>query len=128
LGAWTGDLGLDSGRPQSVYRIDTDPLTQIGLKSLAPGETYQFAEGSITFETFIPWVNLQIVKDPGKSYALVGGIVAILGLLASLFTRRRRIWVSVTKKNIQVAGLAKNSAPGLENEIAQLARALGRAE
>jgi hypothetical protein len=36
--------------------------------------------------------------------------------------------VSVTKKNIQVAGLAKNSAPGLENEIAQLARALGRAE
>ncbi len=128
LGAWTGDLGLDSGRPQSVYRIDTDPLTQIGLKSLAPGETYEFAEGSITFETFIPWVNLQIVKDPGKSYALVGGIVAILGLLASLFTRRRRIWVSVTKKNIQVAGLAKNAAPGLENEIAQLARALGRAE
>ena len=128
LGAWTGDLGLDSGRPQSVYRIDTDSLTKIGLKSLAPGETYEFTQGSITFETYIPWVNLQIVKDPGKSYALLGGIVAILGLLASLFTRRRRIWVSVTKKNIQVAGLAKNSAPGLENEIAQLARALGRAE
>ena len=128
LGAWTGDLGLDSGRPQSVYRIDTDSLTKIGLKSLAPGETYEFTQGSITFETYIPWVNLQIVKDPGKSYALLGGIVAILGLLASLFTRRRRIWVSVTKKNIQVAGLAKNTAPGLENEIAQLARALGRAE
>lgn len=128
LGAWTGDLGLDNGRPQSVYRIDTDTLTKIGLKSLAPGETYEFAEGSITFETYIPWVNLQIVKDPGKSYALLGGIVAILGLLASLFTRRRRIWVSVTKKNIQVAGLAKNAAPGLENEIAQLTRALGRAE
>ncbi len=128
LGAWTGDLGLDNGRPQSVYRIDTDSLTKIGLKSLAPGETYEFAEGSITFETYIPWVNLQVVRDPGKSYALLGSIVAILGLLASLFTRRRRIWVSVTKKNIQVAGLAKNSAPGLENEIAQLARALGRAE
>jgi cytochrome c biogenesis protein len=73
-------------------------------------------------------VNLQVVRDPGKSYALLGSIVAILGLLASLFTRRRRIWVSVTKKNIEVAGLAKNAAPGLENEIAQLARALGRAE
>jgi cytochrome c biogenesis protein len=89
---------------------------------------YEFAEGSITFETYIPWVNLQVVKDPGKSYALLGSIVAILGLLASLFTRRRRIWVSVTKKNIQVAGLAKNAAPGLEIEIAQLVRALGRAE
>ncbi len=128
LGAWTGDLGLDNGRPQSVYRIDTDTLKKIGLKSLAPGETYEFAEGSITFETYIPWVNLQVVKDPGKSYALLGSIVAILGLLASLFTRRRRIWVSVTKKNIQVAGLAKNAAPGLEIEIAQLVRALGRAE
>jgi len=128
LGAWTGDLGLDNGRPQSVYRIDTDTLTNRGLKSLAPGETYEFAEGSITFETYIPWVNLQIVKDPGKSYALVGSILAILGLLASLFTRRRRIWVNVSKKTIEVAGLAKNSAPGLENEIAQLARALGRAE
>ena len=128
LGAWTGDLGLDNGRPQSVYRIDTDTLTKIGLKSLAPGETYEFAEGSITFETYVPWVNLQVVRDPGKSYALLGSIVAILGLLASLFTRRRRIWVSVTKKNIQVAGLAKNAAPGLEIEIAQLVRALGRAE
>jgi cytochrome c biogenesis protein len=128
LAAWTGDLGLDNGRPQSVYRIDTDTLKKIGLKSLAPGETYEFAEGSITFETYVPWVNLQVVRDPGKSSALVGSIVAILGLLASLFTRRRRIWVSVTKKNIEVAGLAKNSAPGLENEIVQLARALGRAE
>lgn len=128
LAAWTGDLGLDNGRPQSVYRIDTDTLKKIGLKSLAPGETYEFAEGSITFETYVPWVNLQVVRDPGKSSALVGSIVAILGLLASLFTRRRRIWVSVTKKNIEVAGLAKNSAPGLENEIAQLARALRRAE
>ena len=128
LAAWTGDLGLDNGRPQSVYRIDTDTLKKIGLKSLAPGETYEFAEGSITFETYVPWVNLQVVRDPGKSSALVGSIVAILGLLASLFTRRRRIWVSGTKKNVEVAGLAQNSAPGLENEIAQLARALGRAE
>jgi cytochrome c biogenesis protein len=128
LAAWTGDLGLDNGRPQSIYRIDTDDMKQIGLKSLKPGETYEFAEGSITFETYIPWVNLQIVQDPGKSYALVGSILAILGLLASLFTRRRRIWVSINKKNVEVAGLAKNAAPGLELEILQLARALGRAE
>jgi len=128
LAAWTGDLGLDNGRPQSVYRINTDVMKKIGLKSLSPGETYSFDEGSITFETYVPWVNLQVVRDPGKSYALVGGIVAILGLLASLFTRRRRIWVSVNKKNVEVAGLAKNAAPGLELEIAQLAKALGRAE
>ena len=128
LAAWMGDLGLDNGRPQSVYRINTDVMKKIGLKSLSPGETYSFKEGSITFETYVPWVNLQVVRDPGKSYALVGGIVAILGLLASLFTRRRRIWVSVDKKKVEVAGLAKNVTPGLELEIAQLAKALGRTE
>jgi len=49
---------------------------------------------------------------------LLGAIVAILGLLASLFTRRRRIWIRVDE-SVEVAGLAKNAAPGLEVEMAE---------
>jgi cytochrome c biogenesis protein len=60
---------------------------------------------------------LQIVEDPGKKYALVGGIVAVLGLLSSLYGRRRRIWIRVTGSEVEVAGLAKNGAPGLDVEI-----------
>ena len=116
---WQGDLGLDSGRPQSVYRIDTSNMKQISLNSLKPGEFLKFSEGTITFEDVVPWVNLQIVSDPGKSYSLIGGIVAILGLLASLFTRRRRIWIRVIDGEVQVAGLAKNSAPGLKIEMSE---------
>jgi cytochrome c biogenesis protein len=116
---WQGDLGLDTGIPQSVYRIDTSEMKQIALDSLKPGEFLKFSEGTISFEEVLPWVNLQIVSDPGKSYSLIGGIVAILGLLASLFTRRRRIWIRVSEGEVQVAGLAKNSAPGLEIEISE---------
>jgi len=115
---WRGDLGLDRGVPQSVYRIDTSKMQRIALKSLKVGETYTFADGSITFDGFVPWVNLQVVRDPGKMYALFGGIVAILGLMASLFTRRRRIWIrKKANGEVEVAGLAKNSVAGLEHEI-----------
>ena len=118
---WEGDLGLDSGIPQSVYRIDTSEMSRIALDSLKPGETFNFSAGSITFETFVPWINLQIVNDPGKGYSLYGAIAAILGLLASLFGRRRRIWIRITSSGVvEVAGLAKNGAPGLEEEIASL--------
>jgi cytochrome c biogenesis protein len=121
--AWLGDLGLDSGVPQSVYRINTSKMKKVALSSLTPGESYKFLEGEITFEGLTPWVNLQVVSDPGKTYALFGAIVAILGLLASLFGRRRRIWVRVTEdKKVEVAGLAKNGAPGLADEVSELVR------
>lgn len=121
LSAWKGNLGLDQGVPQSVYRINTKPMQKIGLKALKVGDTYTFAEGSIRFDGFVQWVNLQVVKDPGKGYALVGGILAILGLLGSLFTRRRRIWIRFNSDgHVEVAGLAKSGAPGLEEEIAEL--------
>jgi cytochrome c biogenesis protein len=121
--AWLGDLGLDSGVPQSVYRINTSKMKKVALSSLTPGESYKFPEGEITFEGLTPWVNLQVVSDPGKTYALFGAIVAILGLLASLFGRRRRIWVRVTEdKKVEVAGLAKNGAPGLADEVSELVR------
>jgi cytochrome c biogenesis protein len=123
LAAWAGDLGLDSGVPQSVYRIDTSKMLQVGLKSLKPGESFEYPGGSIKFEGYIQWVNLNFVADPGKKFALLGGIVAILGLLASLFTRRRRIWIRVGSQ-VEVAGLAKNGAPGLDVEMEQFAQML----
>jgi cytochrome c biogenesis protein len=118
---WKGDLGLNTGIPQSVYRINTSKMERIGLKALVLNESYDFGEGSITFTGWKSWVNLQIVNDPGKGFALVGAILAILGLLISLFTRQRRIWVKQSGKT-QVAGLAKNGIPGLEQEIDELVK------
>ena len=122
---WEGDLGLDTGIPQSIYKIDTTSMTRIALDSLAPGKSYSFKGGSITFEKVEPWINLQIVRDPGKSYSLIGGILALLGLLASLFGRRRRIWIKVDASGrVEVAGLAKTNAAALEIEMAHFVSAV----
>jgi cytochrome c biogenesis protein len=117
VSVWKGDLGMDSGVPQSVYRINTDEMERIGLWALRIGETYQFEVGSITFNGVIPWVNLQVVRDPGKQYALFGSILAIIGLMISLFIRQRRIWVREVNGKLEIAGLALNRLPGLEDEI-----------
>ena len=121
LAIWKGDLGLNTGVPQSVYRIDTSKMERIGLKALVLNESYDFGEGSVTFTGWTSWVNLQIVNDPGKGFALIGAILAILGLLISLFTRQRRVWIKQGRKT-QVAGLAKNCIPGLEEEIKDLVK------
>ena len=124
IGVWVGDLQVDNGIPQSVYKLNTEKMKEIGTVAMKVGESYEFADGSLTFEGYVPWVNLNIVRDPGKGFALIGGIFAILGLLASLFTRHRRIWIRKTGKNLEVAGLAKNAAPGLADEIEKLVKEL----
>ena len=121
ISVWQGNLGLDSGNPQSVYELNTSQLKKIGLHALNLGDTYNFGVGSVTFEGWKSWVNLQIVDDPGKTYALFGAIFAILGLLISLFTRQRRIWVKVGTR-VEIAGLAKNGVPGLSQELDDLQR------
>ena len=130
LSAWQGDLGLDNGTPQSVYRLDTSKMTRIGLKGLAVGDTWTLPNGagSISFDGWARWVNLQVARDPGKGFALAGAILAIFGLMMSLFIRRRRVWVQVFPMDggarIEVSGLARSQAPGLEDEIKELVRAL----
>lgn len=128
LAAWSGDLGLDSGIPQSVYRINTEKLTQIGLAALKPGDRWELpgGVGSITFDGLAPWVNLQVVRDPGKAYSLAGAVLILIGLLVSLFGRRHRIWVRVSENSgdtiAHIAGLTRS--PGLDNEIKTLAATL----
>ena len=67
-------------------------MERIGLKALSLNETHDFGEGSITFTGWNSWVNLQIVSDPGKNYALIGAILAILGLFREfLLTKPLRL-------------------------------------
>jgi cytochrome c biogenesis protein len=120
LGAWQGDLGLDSGVSQSVYTLNVDDMTQVGLESLRVGQTWQLPDGSGSIELagFERWASFQIASDPGKELALIASILAIVGLSLSLFIQRRRVWVKVAKVNeqgtssrvkVEVAGIAKAS-------------------
>ena len=137
LSAFTGDLGLDEGRPQSVYTLDTSRMEQLGLESLLPGDTWELPNGagSIEFTGFERWSSFQIAHDPGKELALLAAVAAMAGLMLSLFVRRRRIWVKVLPAPdaaagpagtlVQVAALAKSESADLEVDVSALTDHLG---
>ena len=125
LSAWVGDLGLDSGVPQSIYSLKTDAMQQIGLEALRPGETWDLPEGvgTVEFAGWQRWASFQIAHDPGKEPALIAAILAMAGLIASLFVRRRRIWVRIAPATgpttvVTVAALARSDEADLADDIA----------
>ncbi|WP_051839841.1 cytochrome c biogenesis protein ResB [Streptomyces sp. NRRL F-5126] len=137
IGAYHGDLGVDSGVPQNVYQLDTKTLTpfkdskgDILKKSLLPGETMKLPNGagSITFDKgpIKQWASFQITHQPGEGWALGGAAAAILGLAGSLFIQRRRIWVRAVKGPdgvtvLEMAGLGRSESAKLPEELGDLA-------
>lgn len=102
LNSYYGDLGLDDGTPENVYVLDTENLTELNSRNnddggivLGVGETYELPEGkgSVTFDGLKRYIALDIHHDPGEVGALVFSTLALLGLTASLFIGRRRLWV-----------------------------------
>ncbi len=127
LAAYKGNLGLDTGTPQSVYSLDTTRLTQVGIKALRPGESWVLPNGlgTLRFTGVIEFGSFVVARDPGKEAALVAMMAAIGGLVLSLFVRRRRMWVRVSaigdgRTLVEVAGLARAEAPGLGMEVDEL--------
>jgi len=142
LNAWSGDLGLDQGIPQSVYRLDTTHLTQVReataagappvTASLAIGDqmTLPRGLGSLTFDGYRQWVVLQMADDPGRGLTLAGAAAAIAGLLASLFVRPRRLWVRAAPDSggrtvVEVAALARGDGADLAADVDRVIDAVG---
>jgi cytochrome c biogenesis protein len=121
--------------PQSVYRLDTKNMKRIGIEELAPGDTWNLPNsgGTLEFTGYRKWASFVITKDPGKGWALGAAIASIVGLSLSLLIPRRRAWLRVTVSGnggnlIEVAGLSKTEAPGLADEISQLAKLVNAPE
>jgi cytochrome c biogenesis protein len=138
LGAYEGEL-YPQGRPQSVYTLSTEKMTQLKNAGgrplrllLKPGQTITLpgGRGSITFETVQRWAGLSIRYDPGKLLALTGSAAALAGLVASLMIRRRRVFVRASPIGahsvVSIGGLAKGEDPRLGATIEDLLSAIAQ--
>jgi cytochrome c biogenesis protein len=114
-----GDLGLDSGRPQSVYKLDAAKMERIDVRPrpLKVGETVTLPDGagSITYTGYRQWVSLAVNHDPGRGPALLAAVIAIFGIIVSFLGRRRRVWVRAGRADgertvVEVGGLTLGGA------------------
>jgi len=134
--AYAGNLGMNTGAPQSVYELDTSGMQRLTASPqvLQPGQSLKLpgGRGTITFTGYVPWASLAITHDPGQLPALICGIAALGGLLLSFMIRRRRVFVRARPAPagqdgtvVQVGGLARTDASGgFEAEFASLAAEL----
>ncbi|WP_307807851.1 cytochrome c biogenesis protein ResB [Nocardioides xinjiangensis] len=135
MSVWTGDLGVDDGSASSVYVLDKAGATQVTEADgrpfrldLRPGETAKLPDGlgTVTFDGLERWNKIQISRSPGKLVALAGVVLALLGLLGSLFVRPRRMWVRARRQDdgttlVEVARLDRSSGGDPEDGAAELA-------
>jgi cytochrome c biogenesis protein len=129
--AYAGNLGMNSGPPQSVYQLNTAGLRRLPIapEPLAVGQSMKLPDGAgtLTFTGYQQWISLAITYDPGQLPALLSGIAALAGLLLSFLVRRRRVFVRAQAGAdgltvVDIGGLARSDAAGgFEAEFAGLA-------
>ncbi|WP_433128397.1 cytochrome c biogenesis protein ResB [Micromonospora sp. CA-240977] len=146
LVAYRGNLGQDAGIPGSIYQLDqrqvrTGKVKEVGTKLLRKGETWTLDDGStVEFLDTERYVTLSVRHDPGATPLLISCGVLLVGLMGSLFGRRRRVFFRVVPADpgegsptggsslMEVGGLPRTDYPGFADEFTQLVAAVNGAD
>ncbi|HET9875692.1 MAG TPA: cytochrome c biogenesis protein ResB [Mycobacterium sp.] len=127
-----GDTGLDTGRPQQLFSLDSrlihqGRLVKVARKNLRAGEQTRLDDGTLVrFDGAVPFINVQLSHDPGQAWVLVFAMAMMAGLVVSLVVRRRRVWIRITPAespgtvNVELGGLARTDNSGWGDEFERL--------
>jgi cytochrome c biogenesis protein len=137
MAVYHGDLGDNSGAPQSIYELNTKHMTQYVFTDadgkqkksvvMQPNEQLTLPTGgTVTFTGVQQWANFTVAHNPGTGWALFSSVMAVLGLIGSLFVQRRRVWVRAVAAadgttTVEIAGLARSESARIAEELADLA-------
>lgn len=129
---YRGDTGLDTGKPQSIFTLDSQQLHSGALQklervNLGLGESITLDDGTVVrFDGAKEFVNLQVSHDPFSIWLLLSTIVTIVGMVGSVSIRRRRIFIrraeDVAPGSTPIVTIAGLSKTGTGEEFTALAR------
>ncbi len=133
MNIYVGDLGLDNGIPSNVFELSVHGLEQVaggksGVKpiklELGATQTLPDGLGTVTWDGLKRFASLDIAYNPMQIWVLLFTVLAFFGMITSLLTPRRRIFVRKGKDSFELAAMAKNDDPQLEGILEDLVKFL----
>ena len=122
-----GALGLQQPVPAADFDRGSGPVDTAMLR---PGDDKALVQGNLSVE-FVDlgyWSGLQVSHAPGRALLLLGGGMILAGLIPSLYSYRRRIWVEARPveagSHITVAGVALQRKSAFADEFSSVASAV----
>ena len=93
---------------------------------LLEGESKELPNGlgSVSFDGVKQFASLDIAYYPGQIWVLIFSLLSLLGVMMTLLTPRRRLWVKKSTSSFEVAGLSRRDDPRLEEVVRELTKAI----
>lgn len=131
---YRGDAGLDTGRGQSIFQLDSTlihsgQLNRIERVNLEQGESVTLDDGTVvTFDGATEFANYQVSYDPWQNWVLVSALVMLAALIGSLLIKRRRIYIRFIPgegtTHVEFGGLARTDRAGWGEEFDRIYRSV----
>lgn len=118
---------LEANGPQSVFTVNTDKMKPLGDLPLLvrPGHAIRLADGlRVSLGGIRQYSILTLSRDPGVPFAAGAAVLLFVGLLASLYVTRRRVWARAERADgatrVELAGLAMQGKDRFEREFSSI--------
>ena len=128
---WFGELGLERAVDATQFIREGEPVAGT---TLMPGMTSDELVGNLTVEfADLPmWSGFQVSHAPGRGVLLAAAGLLLIGLCASLYGYRRRVWAEAWSDDgrtttVVLAGVALQRKVVFAEAFAELAEHLRRA-
>jgi cytochrome c biogenesis protein len=99
-----------------------------GVKALrlTLGDTVQLPGdlGTVEFKGLKRFASLDITYNPLDVWVLFFALTTLFGLVLMLIIPRRRVWVKVSKTEVEVGALAKSKDKSLDKLVKDIAKSL----